>query len=140
VSKYIPSPSKWVSDQVELYESSGGIEGTTMNGLPVIIVTNRGWKTDSIRKTPLMKVMDGKKYILVASNGGAPNHPSWYKNIKKEPKVQIQDGPTIYDMKANEVTDTITKNRLWEIMEKAFPPYRDYKNKTTRDIPVFLAE
>lgn len=140
MSKYIPSPSKWVSDQVELYESSGGIEGTTMNGLPVIIVTNRGWKTDSIRKTPLMKVMDGKKYILVASNGGAPNHPSWYKNIKKEPKVQIQDGPTIYDMKANEVTDTITKNRLWEIMEKAFPPYRDYKNKTTRDIPVFLAE
>jgi deazaflavin-dependent oxidoreductase (nitroreductase family) len=140
VSKYIPSPSKWVSDQVELYESSGGIEGTTMNGLPVIIVTNRGWKTDSIRKTPLMKVMDGKKYILVASNGGAPNHPSWYKNIKKEPKVQIQDGPTIYDMKANEVTDTITKNRLWEIMEKAFPPYRDYENKTTRDIPVFLAE
>ena len=140
MSKYIPSPSKWVSDQVELYESSGGIEGTTMNGLPVIIVTNRGWKTDSIRKTPLMKVMDGKKYILVASNGGAPNHPSWYKNIKKEPKVQIQDGPTIYDMKANEVTDTITKNRLWEIMEKAFPPYKDYKNKTTRDIPVFLAE
>ena len=140
MSKYIPSPSKWVSDQVELYESSGGIEGTTMNGLPVIIVTNRGWKTDSIRKTPLMKVMDGKKYILVASNGGAPNHPSWYKNIKKEPKVQIQDGPTIYDMKANEVIDTITKNRLWEIMEKAFPPYRDYKNKTTRDIPVFLAE
>lgn len=140
MSKYIPSPSKWVSDQVELYESSGGIEGTTMNGLPVIIVTNRGWKTDSIRKTPLMKVMDGKKYILVASNGGAPNHPSWYKNIKKEPKVQIQDGPTIYDMKANEVTDTITKNRLWEIMEKAFPPYRDYKNKTKRDIPVFLAE
>lgn len=140
MSKYIPSPSKWVSDQVELYESSGGIEGTTMNGLPVIIVTNRGWKTDSIRKTPLMKVMDGKKYILVASNGGAPNHPSWYKNIKKEPKVQIQDGPTIYDMKANEVTDTITKNRLWEIMEKAFPPYRDYKIKTTRDIPVFLAE
>ena len=140
MSKYIPSPSKWVSDQVELYESSGGIEGTTMNGLPVIIVTNRGWKTDSIRKTPLMKVMDGKKYILVASNGGAPNHPSWYKNIKKEPKVQIQDGPTIYDMKANEVTDTITKNRLWEIMEKAFPPYKDYKNKTIRDIPVFLAE
>ena len=140
MSKYIPSPSKWVSDQVELYESSGGIEGTTMNGLPVIIVTNRGWKTDSIRKTPLMKVMDGKKYILVASNGGAPNHPSWYKNIKKEPKVQIQDGPTIYDMKANEVTDTITKNRLWEIMEKAFPPYKDYKNKTKRDIPVFLAE
>ena len=140
MSKYIPSPSKWVSDQVELYESSGGSEGTKMNGLPVIIVTNRGWKTDSIRKTPLMKVMDGKKYILVASNGGAPNHPSWYKNIKKEPKVQIQDGPTIYDMKANEVTDTITKNRLWEIMEKAFPPYRDYKNKTKRDIPVFLAE
>ncbi len=140
MSKYIPSPSKWVSDQVEIYESSGGIEGTTMNGLPVIIVTNRGWKTDSIRKTPLMKVMDGKKYILVASNGGASNHPSWYKNIKKEPKVQIQDGPTIYHMKANEVTDTITKNRLWEIMEKAFPPYRDYKNNTTRDIPVFLAE
>ena len=75
MNEYIPSTSKWVADQVELYEGSGGTEGTTLRGLPVIIVTNIGWKTGAIRKTPLMKVTDGKGYILIASQGGAPNHP-----------------------------------------------------------------
>ena len=91
MSKYIPSTSKWVRDQVELYETSGGTKGTTMNWLPVIIVTNIGWKTKAIRKTPLMKVTHGKQYILVASNGGSENHPFWYKNIKLEPKIKIQE-------------------------------------------------
>ena len=68
MSEYIPSPAAWVADQVELYENSGGTQGTTLRetGLPVIIVTNRGWKTGAIRKTPLMKVVDGNNYILLA--------------------------------------------------------------------------
>jgi F420H(2)-dependent quinone reductase len=84
---YIPSPQKWVADQVEQYEGSGGTKGLTLRdtGLPVIIVTNRGWKTGAIRKTPLMRVVDGKNYILVASQGGAPEHPLWYHNLKAEP-------------------------------------------------------
>ena len=77
MNEYIPSPSSWVAEQVELYETSGGTQGLTFlnTGLPVIIVTNRGWKTGAIRKTPLMRVVDGKNYILVAALGGAPKHP-----------------------------------------------------------------
>ncbi|MCI0791789.1 MAG: nitroreductase family deazaflavin-dependent oxidoreductase, partial [Chloroflexi bacterium] len=82
--EYIPSPSDWVAEQVELYEGSGGTEGLTLRdtGLPVIIVTNRGRKTGAVRKTPLMRVVDGSSYILVASKGGAPKHPLWYHNLK----------------------------------------------------------
>ena len=85
MTKYIPSPSQWVADQVELYESSDGTEGLTLrdSGLPVIIVTNLGCKTGAIRKTPLMRVSDGNCYILIASQGGAPKHPQWYHNLKQ---------------------------------------------------------
>ena len=79
MSEYIPSPSDWVAEQVELYEGSGGTDGLTLRdtGLPVIIVTNRGRKTGAVRKTPLMRAVDGKSYILVASKGGAPKNPLW---------------------------------------------------------------
>ena len=91
--EYIPSPIKWVADQVELYEGSGGIDGITLRdtGMPVIIVTNIGWKTGAIRKTPLMRVVDGENYILIASQGGRPKHPLWYHNLKANPKVEIRD-------------------------------------------------
>jgi len=140
MSKYIPSTSKWVRDQVELYETSGGTKGTTMNGLPVIIVTNIGWKTKAIRKTPLMKVTHGKQYILVASNGGSENHPFWYKNIKLEPKIKIQDGTNIYDLEAIEVKDKKEKITLWEIAEKIFPQYKQYQQNTKRNIPIFITK
>ena len=89
MSEYIPSPWSWVAKQVELYEGSGGTDGLSLKdtGLPVIIVTNRGWKTGAIRKTPLMRAVDGTSYILVASKGGAPKNPSWYRNLKAEPKA-----------------------------------------------------
>jgi F420H(2)-dependent quinone reductase len=142
MSKYIPSPSKWVADQVELYESSGGTEALTLRntGLPVIIVTNKGWKTGAIRKTPLMRVVDGKNYILVASQGGAPEHPLWYHNLKADPLVEIRDQTEVYQMRVREVVDATEKQRLWEIAVKAYPPYQEYQAKTTRIIPVFVAE
>jgi len=140
MNEYIPSTSKWVADQVELYEGSGGIEGTTLRGLPVIIVTNIGWKTGAIRKTPLMKVTDGKGYILIASQGGAPNHPLWYHNLKADSKVEIRDGVNLYSMVAKEINDTTERARLWKLAVEAFPPYQEYQEKTERTIPVFLAE
>ena len=93
MSEYIPSTSAWVANQVELYESSGGTQGNTLmdTGMPVIIVTNRGHKTGAIRKTPLMRVADGENYILVASKGGAPEHPAWYYNLQADPNVEIRD-------------------------------------------------
>ena len=107
MSEYVPSPSQWVADQVALYEGSGGTAGVTLRdtGLPVIIVTNRGRKTGAIRKTPLMRVVDGNNYILVASQGGAPTHPVWYYNLKAEPNVEIRDKTEVYAMRVREFTD-----------------------------------
>jgi deazaflavin-dependent oxidoreductase (nitroreductase family) len=142
MKKYIPSPRQWVADQVELYESSGGTAGLTLRntGLPVIIVTNHGWKTGAIRKTPLMRVVDGDNYILVASQGGAPTHPKWYQNLKAEPNVEIRDETKVYAMRVREVVDAAERERLWQIAVKAYPPYQDYQNKTARIIPIFVAE
>ena len=142
MSEYIPSTSKWVADHVERYEGSGGTEGTTLRetGLPVIIVTNRGWKTGAIRKTPLMRVVDGKNYILIASQGGAPKHPLWYHNLKADPNVEIRDKTEVHAMRVHEVVDADERRRLWAIAVKAFPPYRDYQEKTERVIPIFVAE
>ena len=140
MNKYIPSTSKWVADQVELYEASGGTEGTTLRGLPVILVTNTGWKTGATRKTPLMKVTDGNRYILIASQGGAPKHPLWYHNLKADSRVEIRDGVNVYSMVAKEINDTNERSRIWKLAVEAFPPYQEYQNKTERTIPVFLAE
>ena len=142
MSKYIPSPRQWVAEQVELYEGSGGTAGLTLRdtGLPVIIVTNRGWKTGAIRKTPLMRVADGNNYILVASQGGAPAHPKWYHNLKADPNVEIRDKTKVYAMRVREVVDLVERERLWNIAVKAYPPYQEYQNKTERIIPILLAE
>src|ERR1700739_1672255 len=104
---YIPSPRQWVREQVELYEKSGGTQGTTLRdtGLPVIIVTNTGNKTGAIRKTPLMRAKDGNNYILVGSRGGAPANPVWVYNLRANPEVEIRDLTVVRKMKVREVTD-----------------------------------
>ena len=142
MSEYIPSPRGWVAEQVELYEGSGGTDGLTLRdtGLPVIIVTNKGWKTGAVRKTPLMRVVDGNNYILVASQGGAPDHPRWYHNLKAEPNVEIRDEAEVRPMRVREVAVSAERQRLWDIAVEAYPPYQEYQDKTDRVIPVFLAE
>ena len=140
--EYIPSPTAWVAEQVEIYEGSHGTDGLTLRdtGLPVIIVTNTGHKTGAVRKTPLMRAVDGENYILVASQGGAPKHPLWYHNLKAEPKVEIQDEAEVHSMRAREIVDSAERQRLWDIAVEAYPPYQEYQDKTDRVIPVFLAE
>ena len=140
MNQYIPSPTRWVAEQVELYESSGGTQGTTLRGLPVVIVTNQGSKTSAIRKTPLMRAIDGENYILVASRGGAPEHPLWVYNLRANPNVEIRDGVNVHKMRVREMIDSEERQRLWDIAVEAFPPYKDYQEKTKRLIPVFLAE
>ena len=142
MSEYLPGPRDWVADQVELYEGSGGTQGLTLRdtGLPVIIVTNKGAKTGAVRKTPLMKVVDGNSYILVASQGGAPKHPLWYHNLIAEPNVEIQDETQVQSMRVREIGQSAERVRLWDIAVAAFPPYQEYQDKTDRLIPVFLAE
>ncbi len=142
MAQYIPSPRDWVREQVELYESSGGTQGTTLRdtGLPVIIVTHRGNKTGAIRKTPLMRVKDGDGYVLVGSQGGAPTDPVWVYNLRADANVEIRDLTEVTRMRTREVTDTAERARLWQLAVAAFPPYEEYRAKTSRQIPIFVAE
>lgn len=142
MAEYIPSPRDWVREQVELYERSGGTEGTTLRdtGLAVIIVTNIGNKTGGIRKTPLMRVADGGNYVLVGSVGGAPKDPVWVYNLRANPSVEIRDRTVVQAMKTREVNDPAERSRLWKLAVAAYPPYAEYQAKTTRLIPIFVAE
>ena len=142
MADYIPSPAAWVRDQVELYEGSGGKDGTTLREteLPVIVVTNRGNRTGAIRKTPLMRVKDGNNYVLVGSKGGAPKNPVWVYNLRAHADVEIQDETAVHNMRVREVEEGEERARLWDLSVAAFPPYAEYQNKTTRLIPVFVAE
>jgi len=139
--EYEPSTQKWVRDQVELYESSGGTEGTTLRdtGLPVVVVTNRGAQSGKLRKTPLMRVEHDGCYAAVASKGGAPEHPDWYPNLLAEAHVEVQDGPHKEDMHAREISGE-EREQWWERAVAAFPPYADYQRRTERQIPVFVLE
>ena len=139
--EYEPSPSEWVRDQVAEYERSGGTRANTLRdtGLPVVIVTTRGAKTGKRRKFALMRVEHDGEYALVASKGGAPDHPQWYWNLKADPTaLMIQDGPEAFDFVAREVTGQ-EKAAWWARAVAAFPPYAEYQESTTREIPVFVA-
>ncbi len=135
--EYEPSPSSWAADQVALYESSGGTKGTTLNGLPVVVLTTVGAKSGKLRKSPLMRVEHGGEYAVVASLGGAPKHPVWYHNVVAHPHVELQDGPVTRDMVAREVTGD-EKALWWERAVAAYPDYANYQEKTDRQIPVFV--
>ena len=141
--EYVPSTAGWVRDQVEAYEASGGREANTLRdtGLPIIIVTNRGNKSGTIRKTPLMRVEHDGEYALVASKGGAPQHPVWYYNLLADPEVMIQDGPEPFDAVVRQITGD-EREAWWERAVAAYPPYADYAVRATeadREIPVFVA-
>jgi F420H(2)-dependent quinone reductase len=137
--EYEPSPSQWVRDQVELYERSGGTEGTTLHGLPVVILTSVGARSGKLRKAALMRVEHDGRYAIVASLGGSDKNPVWYANVRAHPLVELQDGPHKQDMIAHEVTGD-EKARWWERAVAAFPTYADYQIKTKREIPVFVLE
>lgn len=136
---YEPSPADWVRQQVEEYESSGGTRGTTLRGMPVVIVTSRGARSGKLRKNPVMRVEHGGRYAVVASKGGAPDHPLWYHNMVAEPRVELQDGPVRQDMVARQL-DGDERAEWWTRAVAAYPDYADYQQKTDRQIPVFLLE
>ena len=136
--EYEPSPAAWVRDQVAEYESSGGIRGTTLRDMPVIVLTTRGAKSGKIRKSPLMRVEHAGSYAIVASKGGAPENPVWFYNVVADPHVELQDGPVRQDMVARQVTGA-EKAEWWDRAVAAYPDYADYQKKTDRQIPVFIA-
>jgi F420H(2)-dependent quinone reductase len=137
--EYEPSPEKWVRDQVEKYESSGGTEGTTLRGVPVVVVTSVGAKSGKLRKNPVMRVEQDGAYALVASQGGAPKHPVWYHNLVAHPRVELQDGPQRREYTVR-LADGEERARWWQRAVEVWPSYADYQEKTEREIPVFVAE
>ena len=139
--EYEPSPRQWVRDQVDLFESSGGIDGTTLldTGMPVVVITNVGAKSGKVRKTPLMRVEHDGHYAAVASQGGSPKNPLWYHNFVANPRVELQDGPTRTAMIARELSGD-ERQQWWERAVAAYPPYAEYQTKTSRQIPVFVLE
>ena len=139
--EYTPSPWDWVRDQVENYEQSAGREANTLRdtGLPIIVVTMRGNKTGNVRKVPLMRVEHDGEYALVASKGGSPENPVWYHNLKSHPdEVTIQDGPEPFGVTVRELTGD-ERGAWWERAVAAYPPYTEYQENTSRQIPVFVA-
>jgi len=140
--EYEPNPMAWVRNQVEKYERTGGREGNTLmeTGLAVVIVTTAGNKTGKVRKTPLMRVEHNGEYALVASLGGAPKHPVWYHNLKADPNaVSVQDGPEPFGVTVRELEGD-ERATWWDRAVEAYPPYAEYQTKTSRVIPVFLAQ
>ncbi|HEX7825211.1 MAG TPA: nitroreductase family deazaflavin-dependent oxidoreductase [Mycobacterium sp.] len=135
--EYEPSTSDWARENAETYIRSGGTDGTELKGKAVILLTTVGAKTGKIRKTPLMRVENNGEYAVVASLGGAPKHPVWYWNIKKNPRVELQDGTVTKDYDAHEVVGE-DKAVWWERAVEAWPDYADYQKKTDRQIPVFV--
>ncbi|UOZ07102.1 nitroreductase family deazaflavin-dependent oxidoreductase [Amycolatopsis sp. WQ 127309] len=137
---YAPSPSERVREQVERYEATGGREGGTLEGRPVVILTTTGAKTGKVRKTPLIRIEHDGVYAVVASAGGAPEHPAWYRNILADPLVRVQDHDDVRAVRAREVHGD-EKDRWWRIAETFWPHFPEYRAKAAgREIPIVVLE
>jgi deazaflavin-dependent oxidoreductase (nitroreductase family) len=137
--EYEPSSAKWARDQVEEYERSGGTSGTTLRGVPVVVITSVGSQSGKLRKNPVMRVEHDGAYAAIASKGGAPQHPSWYRNLVEHPLVELQDGPSKGDYTAHEAAGD-ERAVWWDRAVEVWPDYGQYQTKTDREIPVFVLE
>ena len=135
--EYAPSASDWARKQAEEFEATNCASGGDLRGMSIIVVTSIGAKSGKLRKTPLMRVEHDGEYAAVASLGGAPQNPVWYYNLKKNPHVELQDGPVKKDYIAREVSGG-ERDIWWERAVAAFPDYANYQKKTERIIPVFV--
>jgi deazaflavin-dependent oxidoreductase (nitroreductase family) len=107
--------------------------------MPIVIFTTRGQRSGKIRKTPVMRVEHDGEYALVASKGGAPEHPQWYHNLVAFPHdVVLQDGPEPFAVEVRQISGD-EYAQWWERSVAAYPPYAEYQTKTSREIPVFIA-
>ncbi|MGZ3144779.1 nitroreductase family deazaflavin-dependent oxidoreductase [Lentzea chajnantorensis] len=133
------SPTEWVRDQTAKILETGTTEGIKVAGRPIVLLTVRGAKSGQLRYTPVMRVEHDGSYAVVASKGGAPEHPAWFHSIKAYPEIKLQDGTVTKDFVAREV-DGDERAQWWERAVAAYPPYAEYQTKTDRQIPVFVLE
>jgi deazaflavin-dependent oxidoreductase (nitroreductase family) len=137
--EYAPSPTKWVRDQVETIERTGTTRSVHILNRPVVLLTMLGL-SGKVRKVPLMRVEHDGSYAAVASQGGAPEHPKWYANIRKNPVLDLQDDDRAWTVRARELPEGPERDEWWQRCVEAYPPYADYQQKTDRLIPVFVLE
>jgi deazaflavin-dependent oxidoreductase (nitroreductase family) len=133
------SPEGWVAGQTRKILETGTTEGVEVTGRPIVLLTLKGAKSGKLRYTPVMRVEHGGAYAVVASKGGAPEHPTWYHNIKAHPEFPLQDGTRTRTYTAREVSGE-ERAAWWERAVEAFPPYAEYQTRTDREIPVFVLE
>jgi deazaflavin-dependent oxidoreductase (nitroreductase family) len=139
---YEPSAAQWVREQVEQYEKSGGTEANVLRGRPewpIVVITSRGHRSGKLRKNPVMRVEKDGVYAAIASQGGAPDHPTWYHNFVADPHVDVQDGPEPKEYVAR-LAEGEERAEWWERAVAQYAPYAEYQKKTDREIPVFLLE
>ena len=134
--EYAPGTLDWARKHAEEYEATDGAAGE-MRGMRVVLLTTVGAKTGKLRKAALMRVEHDGEYAVVGSLGGAPKNPEWVHNLRKNPHVELQDGPDKHDYQARE-TASEERDLWWDRAVKAFPDYAGYQRKTDRVIPVFV--
>ena len=131
-----PTGDSWIAEHVKVYVESGGKEGHIWQpGVPTLLLTTRGNKSGTARRTALIYGRDGNDYVVMASYAGAPTHPDWYLNLLADPEVVIQIGEDIKTGTARTVTDG-DRDRVWKIMAAIWPDYDEYATKTSRKIPL----
>lgn len=135
--EYLPSTSEWARQQAETFEASGGQESADMRGVPIIVLTTVGAKTGGLRKTALMRVEHDGKYAVVASKGGAPEHPAWFYNLVKNPRVALQDGDVKKEYDAHQA-EGAERDEWWGYATEVWPDYDEYQTKTERRIELFV--
>ena len=137
-------PPRWIMKivtrvHVAIYRLTGGRMGNTLSGDDVCFVTMTGAKSGRILTVPLMYVPHGDNVLLVASMGGAPKNPVWYYNIAKNPDVEIEHRGKSRKMRAR-IASSEEKPDLWPVCDSFYAPFADYRQRTSRDIPVFVCE
>lgn len=137
--EYAPSPVGFVADHVDRYLKTNGADGAVFNGIECVILTTKGRKSGALRRSPVVRVQDGRNYLVIGSRGGAPEHPQWYFNLLADPEVTIHDGDQLHEMRARVATGA-ERAGLWNIAVAAYGEYAEYQTRTDREIPVVVCE
>jgi deazaflavin-dependent oxidoreductase (nitroreductase family) len=135
----LDSPVGWVAEHTRKYVETNGEDGHIWNGVPTLALTTTGRRSGKLHRTMLIYGRDGDRYIVVASKGGADEHPQWYRNLQANPEVQVQVGAERFPARARTATGD-ERSRLWKLMAEIWPAYNQYQTKTSREIPVVILE
>ena len=135
----LDSPRDWVAGHTRRYVETSGEDGHLWRGVPTLLISTRGRRSGSLRRTALIYGRDGDHYLVVASRGGADHHPLWYRNLVPDRHVRVQVGADRFTAQARTATAE-EKARYWPTTASIWSAYDEYQTKTTRDIPVVVLE